>query len=37
MKKNIKKQVSKVGEYAWKYAKMSGLFPEFKNKKKESK
>lgn len=29
----VKKTIRKAGSYMWNYAKMSGLFPEFKDKK----
>lgn len=32
-----KSKIKKAGEYAWNYAKMSGLFPDFKESKKKEK
>ena len=37
MKKEIKKGAKKGAEYVWNYVKMTGLFPEFKKKKKGGK
>jgi len=33
----VKKTIRKAGNYMWNYAKMSGLFPEFKKKPKKEK
>jgi hypothetical protein len=32
MKKTTKKHIKKATDYIWNYAKMTGLFPEFKKK-----
>jgi len=32
-KKTVTDKGKKAGEYLWNYAKMTGLFPEFKDKK----